>query len=710
MGFVLHSLCRMGRFTLPAAICFLGASPGHSHPLQAEPINHAYVFTFDQFNLNEDPDEHLVHGGLLLLAELNCVACHKAPEGWREQLSPKPGPDLSGVGSRLDADTIWLMVRSPQHRKKGTQMPGLFAGEEGDAEKVEAITEYLASLKKPAPPMPKGDVKRGRQLYHTVGCVACHEPAAESDYRPPRVPKDVDLERPGNGSVPIALADAYEPDALASFLFDPLAMRPSGRMPSMRLSREEAADVAAYLHMGRMAEKAMERAVLKIPPQGVERGRELFAAQRCTSCHATGEEELPVRRARPLRELRAGEGCLADALRLGVARFDLTALQKRAVTLALAAVRGGVAPWQSEPEKIDWQLSRLNCYACHDRGGKGGPEDPRAQYFASNDPGGESLGDLGHLPPSLDRVGRKLTRGWFERVLWGDGGAVRPYLSARMPSFGRANTEPLIAWMETVDKPAQLVKIDTSGLLKHQRAEFGRKLLGATGLACIACHGLKDRKSLGVPVIRLTHTVERLRPEYFKELLLNPQATMPGTLMPPMFVGRRKADQEIEQIWTYLKELDQQPLPEGLLQAGEYELKPETEGRPIVFRTFLEGAGTHAIAIGYPQGVHVAFDARSCQWAVMWKGRFLDALSTWQDRFMAPAKPLGGDVKAIAPDPDPGERVFLGYRLGGDGVPTFLYRSNGKDVAETMRPSGDGRGFERIILEGRSERRVTISW
>jgi hypothetical protein len=109
------------------------------------------------------------------------------------------------------------------------------------------------------------------------------------------------------------------------------------------------------------------------------------------------------------------------------------------------------------------------------------------------------------------------------------------------------------------------VTIDVSGLEKHHRAEAGRQLLGAKGLACVACHGLKDRKSLGPPVIRLTHTVERLQPEYFKELLLNPQVTQLGTVMPPMFVGRKKADLEIESIWTYLREVEGQPLPEGLM-------------------------------------------------------------------------------------------------------------------------------------------------
>src|SRR5207342_807899 len=113
---------------------------------------------------------------------------------------------------------------------------------------------------------------------------------------------------------------------------------------------------------------------------------------------------------------------------------------------------------------------------------------------------------------------------------------------------------------------------------------------------CVSCHGLKDRKALGVAMINLTNTVQRIQPEYFKELLLNPQATQVGTLMPPLFMGRKKADQEIEEIWTYLKEIDQFRLPEGLLQTGDYELKPDKEKRPIIFRTFLVGAGMEAVA------------------------------------------------------------------------------------------------------------------
>lgn len=684
----------------------------HAHPLQAEPINHAFVYTFDQFNIPEDPDEHLVNGGLLLLAELNCTACHAAPKSWEERLKPKPGPNLSGVGSRLDADTLWLMIRSPQTRKKGTQMPGLFAGEEGDDEKVEALVEYLSAMKWDAPQVPAGDAERGKELYHKVGCVACHEPA--KDARPPKAPADAEVEKPGNASVPIALADAYDFTALSSFLKNPHAFRPAGRMPDMRLSEQEASDIAAYLHVGRVAEKATARSALKIPKQGVEKGKAVFEKMNCVACHVgvepSGDPNAPksAKASTPtpaLVAMKADRGCLAEKQASGTPRFDLNDLQKRALRLALAEIQKP-APKLTAQQQVDWQMSRLNCYACHDRDGKGGPEDPRAQYFGVNDATAESIGQLGHLPPNLDKVGRKLTRGWFEKVLWGQNGGVRPYMDTRMPNFGREQTETLIGAFNEADKLEKPVIIDVSGLAKHHRAEAGRQLLGATGLACVSCHGLKDRKSLGPPVIRLTHTVERLQPEYFKELLLNPQVTQPGTVMPPMFAGRKTADKDIESIWTYLREVEGQPLPEGLMSSEDFELKPDKVKRVIVFRSFIEGAGSHAIGVGFPGGLNAAFDAKASRWAIVWKGRFLDAMSNWQDRAMPPIKPLGTDVKELPAAT--GERVFGGYKLGKDGVPTFMYRENGQQVEDTLRPAGDH--FEHIITINGKQTKEVLSW
>ncbi|MBB5030908.1 c-type cytochrome [Prosthecobacter vanneervenii] len=689
--------------TLFAASAFFS---GHlqAHPLQAEPINHAFVYTFDQFHIPQDPDESLVNGGLLLLAELNCTACHTAPASWQQRLVAKEGPRLGGVGSRLDADTLWLMIRSPQTRKKGTQMPGLFHGAEGDDEKVEALVEYLSAMKWDAPQVPAGDAERGKDLYHKVGCVACHEPG--KDVRPPKAAPDAEVEKPGNASVPIALADAYDFTALSYFLRHPLAIRPSGRMPDMRLTEQEASDIAAYLHTGRISEKATARAALKIPPQGIAKGRAVFEQMNCIACHKVDSAVAAKATSKPLKDLSPSLGCMAEKQPSGTPRYDLNDLEKRALTLALKMIQQQDAPQLTAQEKVDWQMTRLNCYACHDRDGKGGPEDPRAQYFGVSDPGAESLGHLANLPPTLDKAGRKLTRDWFEKILWGTGGSVRPYMDTHMPSFGRDQTEMLITWLNEADALQKPVQIDVSGLAKHHRAELGRQLLGAKGLACVSCHGLKDRKSLGPPVIRLTHTVERLQPEYFKELLLNPQATQTGTVMPPMFVGRKTADKDIESIWTYLREIDGQPLPEGLMSAADFELKPDSEKRPIIFRSFIEGVGTHAIGVGFPGGLNAAFDAKTSRWAILWKGRFLDAMSNWQDRTMPPIKPLGTDVKELPAAT--GTRIFRGYTLAKDGIPTFKYLKDGQPVEDTLRPTASG--FEHIITINGKQTKEILSW
>ena len=426
-----------------------------AHPLSAEPINHPYVFTFDQFNVPEDPDDHLVSGGLLLLAELRCAACHEAPDTWRDRLKPAPGTDLAGVGSRLDSDTLWLMTRGPQHRKRGTLMPGMFANAEGDEEKVEALVSYMMTLKKEIPPMPAGDTANGKKLYHSVGCVACHEPA--SDAMPPGAEPGIEVERPGNASVPIALADAYDLNYLGRMLEHPLASRPSGRMPDMHLTEQEAADIAAYLHEGRAVEKAPERAVLAVPPQSPEDGKKLFHSLRCANCHADGAAEAQaVQMALPMSQLQltTATNCLAENPEPGAARFGLNAFQRRALSLAIKHVQTHKAPTYNAMERVDWTLTRQNCYACHDRDGKGGPEDPRAAYFISPLTPKDTVPGLNRYPITLDGAGKRLTQEQLHTALINRIPGTQPHLSVRMPAFEALATPSLIADILTADKEA----------------------------------------------------------------------------------------------------------------------------------------------------------------------------------------------------------------------------------------------------------------
>jgi len=693
-----------------------------AHPVDALAPPHPVVPAFERFHASSSQESGLLEGGLLLLTELNCISCHQPPGTWSDRLTRAPAVSLVDVGSRLSTAELARFIRNPHTQKPGTLMPRLFAEGAAADDSVTAIAHYLASLRvSPSrAPFPAGRFEVGRTLYHEIGCIACHAPAADFTVTTARGAASAPPKTP---SVPIALASNYKTTALAHFLQNPMAARPSGRMPASGLTDQEAADLAAYLKKERpqspgSAAVAEPNDIISPSPL-IETGRRQFAAQSCHACHETGDSRLLPPQLKPLAALQADApaGCLSATPRAGVPDFRLSESHRRALRLALATLRSQPEPVAITPAlAVEHYMTRMNCYACHARDGKGGVEPGRAEYFGSKDEGTQSIGEMGYLPPALDHTGRKLTKAWWDKLLWGEGGAVRPYLKTRMPTVGRANSEAIFSrWIEA-DQRTPPVTMDISGLRLHQRAHFGRILMGTNdgGLGCITCHGLKDIKAPGIATIDLTATTQRLHPTYFKELLLNPQSLQPGTRMPPMFADRSRAEHEIEQLWTYLKEIDQQRLPDGLLPLGLYELKPQAAGRPLILRTFLEGAGLQAVAVGFPTQKHLAFDAAEIRWALTWQGRFLDAMSTWEERAMNPAKPLGDNLQSLplwmplarlATPSTPWPTTFgesAGYRYNGmsldaAGVPTFHYTVGTLEIEDTIRP-GSAAGKMRRTL------------
>ena len=127
--------------------------------------------------------------------------------------------------------------------------------------------------------------------------------------------------------------------------------------------------------------------------------------------------------------------------------------------------------------------------------------------------------------------------------------------------------------------------------------------------------------------------------------------------------------------------------PEGFPDRGgkQFELKPTK--RPIVQRTFLNGAGTKAILVGFPGDIHIAYDGGSARPALIWRGAFFDAYSTWFLRMAPFEKPMSEDVYSF-PEVE-GERRFRGYRLDEKGVPTFQFVESDRVVKERFEV-GDG--------------------
>ena len=179
-----------------------------------------------------------VSGGRLLLGELSCTSCHQADAAHAAGILRKQAPILSEVGSRVRPEYLYQFLADPQATKPGTSMPSLFAGlspVERDAQ-VDLLVHFLASTGKIADtPAPTSLAQQGEQLFHSVGCVACHD--ARRDDSPAL-----------KTSVPLGkLEPKYTVNGLTAFLKNPHHVRPSGRMPSLNLNDDEARKIAAYL-------------------------------------------------------------------------------------------------------------------------------------------------------------------------------------------------------------------------------------------------------------------------------------------------------------------------------------------------------------------------------------------------------------------------------------------------------------------------------
>lgn len=180
--------------------------------------------------------------GLVLLDELGCVACHSTEAPLAK--SSKVAPRLSVVGSRVNPYYLERFIQNPRALKPGTTMPDVMRKLKGDErrETARAITHYLLSLTgKSGPfdlhPIDTVAAEEGEQLFHSVGCVACHSPRNK-----------LGQEIMAGDSVPLGdLEQKYNTRSLAEFLRAPHKIRPSGRMPDMKLNGREAEQLANYL-------------------------------------------------------------------------------------------------------------------------------------------------------------------------------------------------------------------------------------------------------------------------------------------------------------------------------------------------------------------------------------------------------------------------------------------------------------------------------
>lgn len=450
---------------------------------------------------------------------------------------------------------------------------------------------------------------------------------------------------------------------------------------------------SALSHSGRPM-SPLDPESLTVDATRAARGKELFGSLGCAACHASQDSPTAreTKRGLPLARLNPdqADGCLGTP-RSGVPRFELSAEQKTALKSVLRAANRLQEP-RSSAEQIRHQLAALNCYACHNRDGIGGPDQNRSEFFGAVDHA--DLGDEGRIPPHLSGVGAKLQLSWLKTVLLNKGTA-RPYMATRMPQFGSGALGSLPELLASLDdpQPAALPAPTPTA----QQVKAGRQLVGTGGVSCIACHTFAKQKSLGIPAMDLTLMSERLKRSWFERYLLDPASLRPGTRMPSFWPEGKAANQDIlggntaqqiTAIWAYLSAGKNARLPEGLIRVGQ-ELVSTNEA--ILYRHFIEGAGSRAIGVGYPEHVNLAFDANQLCLALIWHGKFIDAAKHRQDRGAGYEGPLGDDIVNLvkgAPfaslssleTPWPGESGkaagyrMRGYHLDAKQRPAFRYQ------------------------------------
>lgn len=638
--------------------------------------------------------------GKVLLSELRCGACHEGIEGPMKQ-----APDLREAGSRLSGDYLRRFLSAPHATHSGTTMPDVLGGlsDEEKAKVSESISHYLGSLVSDQKPVAlKGEAKLGHEIYHEVGCVACHSPRDENG-NPLKSGGVVSLAHVGK---------KYHEGELARFLLDPLAVRPSGRMPNLKLTSGEAAALEAFLGGGRkmVREPASEDQIAE--------GKANFEKFNCTSCHDLGEASKPA--GPSLREMKLEGGCLTGK---GV-DYQLDEGQVKDIRAALAE-----APKETAPDQIAMTMTRLNCIACHVRDDFGGVAGDLDGFFHTTE---EALGDAARIPPPLTKIGGKLRPEWLDKVLY-EGMSVRPYMKTRMPQYGRVALEGLPDLLEATDKvPA----VDLPPPGREDRpmvSNGGHLLLGSDGLNCISCHNYNGKEGPAMKGYDLILTYQRLQPGWFYEFMKDPAAHRPGIIMPNYWPGGKAVQTEIldgdthEQLralWYQFSLGRSARDPKGLLSEPD---KLEVTDKVHVYRGRSRVAGYRGIAVGYPGGLSYAFNAQNGALSAIWSGEFVTA--NWRSQGAGDFNPIGRPIELaeevaflqlkdqsspwplkpvttkenpVISDPlYPGNYgyAFKGYAFDDSGNPTFRYHCGEVAISDRSMADGDRKLSRSLVFD-----------
>jgi cytochrome c551/c552 len=534
----------------------------------------------------------------------------RARELVREQ--KKVGPSLKEVRMKLRKEWIPVWLKDPHAWREGTKMPTFRL----DDDEIRAIAAFIwqSGVQGDLPHQEPGDPVKGKEAFETRGCMACHSMgegaqrqggsfAANLSREGEKVNYDYLvrwIHNPRQRTLPYCpfekkdlTAEDYQRHGLP-FVFDlehskcpndghELQVQQMTPMPSLRLTEEEARDIASYLMTRKRPNVTYASAAYMDDPGLKNKGLALVRNYGCAACHEIAglEEEqrigteLTKEGSKPIERLdfallghqaqREGwythkgffEHKLADPAvydqgkekakqdRLKMPNFNLSKPEIDALTTFLLGSVDATVParyfYSPVGQKADivegwWIVRKYNCMGCHRvHVGQTTVFDTLPRY---QDPDWKE-----QKPPTLIGEGARVQPDWLMRFLNNPAlsdtdtnrNGVRRYLRVRMPTFNFSAGEirKLVRFFEALSSQAEPYIAEPIEPLTDQERIMARSLFTSEGAPCLKCHMTGDpAHDARATAPNFTVAKERLKPGWTKRWMLDPAMMSPGTAMP----------------------------------------------------------------------------------------------------------------------------------------------------------------------------------
>ena len=536
------------------------------------------------------PGATVLNEGRMAIEKYGCNACHKIA-GWEHKR--KMGPSLLKIASKVDKEWFKSWVWEPKAFNKHTKMPAFFMQSNNskpefaklNMAEVNAIAEYVWDKSKPYEPNEKykgGSPEKGKELISQVGCLGCHGVDGLED--------SSNKVKAYAGPWLSGLGSKVKPDWLVSWLKKPWHYQEDTIMPSMRLTDQEANDIASYLlslrnkqfeelTFAKLDLKDQDRVLLdyyttfdteasakvKISKMDsrektLELGRRSIGKYGCYSCHnvegfdgqaGIGPEltkvgskpvtqfgfgihhEIPHRRdawitAHLQRPAMWDDGIDKVFKDLNkMPNFYMSETEAKKIVVALLGQVSDVVPLSGVKRLTASEaIYHDGMKVVNKYGCVGCHQIDGLRGNILNN----YMDDINQGPPRLVNEGHRVQTDWFYHFL-GNVQPIRPWLQIRMPSFNLSTEEKnriVAGFQNGADQPTFTEPTEAVTWFPGEKEETV-KLWNA--LNCVSCHAGGFTKD--TPLAPNLHLAsKRLRPTWIKKWITNPQWILPGTSMP----------------------------------------------------------------------------------------------------------------------------------------------------------------------------------